>query len=149
MTTSKQTTTPETSEEDDEHIPLPPQMKYHAFLSHDWQRGNHERVSKINAQLKALGFKTWFDEDRMQGNIDKKMADGIEKSAVVVVFVTKCYMSKVNGDNAKDNCWKEFNLATQVQSANRMSVAVMETEVKDTKEWSGVFQNAFGQRAFH
>eukprot|EP01031_Cornospumella_fuschlensis_P042508 gene42508-51933_t len=50
------------------------------FLTHDWGkdelgRDNHARVGKLNALLKAKGFRTWFDEDRMRGDIQQQMAD--------------------------------------------------------------------------
>ena len=48
--------------------------EYDAFLTHDWGddelgRSNHARVAEVNRLLKAAGFVTWFDEDRMQGDI--------------------------------------------------------------------------------
>ena len=66
------------------------------FLSHDWGkdeigRGNHERVMAVNDHLKKLGLKTWFDQDKMSGDIVKQMAEGIEKTKVVLVFITKRY----------------------------------------------------------
>ena len=33
------------------------------------------------------------------------MADGIEQSAVVVVFITQTYIDKVNQGNSQDNCY--------------------------------------------
>ena len=50
--------------------------EYDAFLTHDWGddelgRSNHARVAEVNRLLKAAGFVTWFDEDRMQGDITK------------------------------------------------------------------------------
>ena len=70
------------------------------FLSHDWgkdenNRDNHARVAKVNELLKARGFKTWFDNDRMVGDIVGQMCQGVEKSAVFVAFVTARYISKV------------------------------------------------------
>jgi len=46
------------------------------FLTHDWGNelgiDNHARVSKINNYLKSRSLKTWFNSDRMEGNIKKK-----------------------------------------------------------------------------
>ena len=55
--------------------------EYDAFLTHDWGddelgRSNHARVAEVNRLLKAAGFVTWFDEDRMQGDIVSQMANG-------------------------------------------------------------------------
>lgn len=52
------------------------------FLCHNWGsdesgRDNHQRVSLINKELLQGGYKTWFNEDKMTGNIDEKMARGI------------------------------------------------------------------------
>ena len=60
--------------------------EYDAFLTHDWGndelgRSNHARVAEVNRLLKAAGFVTWFDEDRMQGDIVSQMANGIDSSA--------------------------------------------------------------------
>ena len=44
------------------------------FLTHAWGkdmlgRDNHERVSRINSELKKRGISVWFDSERMIGNI--------------------------------------------------------------------------------
>ena len=70
------------------------------FLSHNWgadQRGrnNHDRVSYINEELKSRGYVTWFDNDRMTGDIQDIMAEGIENTKVVVLFITESYRTKV------------------------------------------------------
>ena len=51
------------------------------FLSHNWgpdseSRDNHERVAVVNEALKGAGYETWFDNDRMHGNIAQRMAEG-------------------------------------------------------------------------
>ena len=66
------------------------------FLSHNWGkdeygRNNHQRVSFINEELKARGYKTWFDEEKLPGNIDEKMAREIERTEGVIVFITRSY----------------------------------------------------------
>ena len=58
------------------------------FLSHDWGEdgiSNHERVVKINKALQQMGYITWFDNERMTGNIKDQIADGIEN--------TKCFIA--------------------------------------------------------
>lgn len=85
------------------------------FLSHNWEEDsvNHKRVSLINKKLVELGYKTWFDENNMLGCIDEKMAQGIEHTEAVIVFLTREYHEKVNGKNARDNCKKEFIYASK------------------------------------
>ena len=70
------------------------------FLTHDWGtdengRDNHQRVAHINDELKNMGYVTWFDADRMTGDILEKMAMGIEHTRAVLVFLTQRYMEKV------------------------------------------------------
>ena len=95
---------------------------YDCFLTHDWGtdengRSNHARVSRVNALLKARGFITWFDEERMDGNINQQMASGVDLSKAVIVFITERYMQKVSGegDRGDDDNWSaalELNVAS-------------------------------------
>ena len=82
---------------------VPLQAEWDCFLTHDWNedelgRSNHQRVSVVNKALKARGYKTWFDEEMMVGNINKMMTDGIEGSKTVIVFVTERYLQKASGE---------------------------------------------------
>ena len=84
-------------------------MHYDAFFSHNWSQGNHEKVSRINDAMQLLGLTTWFDEERIQGNIKQQMCDGIDRARTVVFFLTENYIEKVNNvDNPEDNCQMEF-----------------------------------------
>lgn len=89
--------------------------KYDAFLTHDWgmdelNRNNHERVSKVNKLLQAMNIRTWFDEERMEGNVRNQMARGIESTEIAVVFITQRYRDKVNGNDNRDNCKVSTNM---------------------------------------
>ena len=86
--------------------------RYDCFLTHDWGtdelgRSNHDRVSQVNRLLQASGLVTWFDEERMEGNINQQMAHGIDGSKAVVVFITRRYMQKVGGEGERgdDDNW--------------------------------------------
>ena len=73
------------------------------FLTHDWGtdeqgRNNHERVSFINDVLKKEGYITWFDSDRMTGDVARQIADGIDNTKVVIVFMTQRYHDKVSNN---------------------------------------------------
>ena len=109
------------------------------FLTHAWskdelKRDNHARVGIVNKLLKAKGIKTWFDEDMMEGHIDKTMAEGIDDSDVILVFITKAYMEKLNS-NGRDNCKAEFTYATTRNK--KMIPIVMEPCMKNHKQWDG------------
>jgi hypothetical protein len=61
--------------------------KENLFLSHTWgvdtlNRNIHERVRMLKNALVKLGWKVWFDEDRLilGCNLDSEMANGIKKS---------------------------------------------------------------------
>ena len=112
------------------------------FLSHNWgrdklDRDNHQRVSIIDKELKRLGYKTWFDEDNMRGDIDEQMAKGIEKTKCVIVFMTQKYYDKVNGEVPDDNCKLEFNHAKRMKKSNKMIAVIMEPCMTNAKDWKG------------
>ena len=94
--------------------------KYSAFLSHSWSTNddgcsNHEIVSKVNAELRRQGISTWFDEERMIGNVQKQMVDGIDASEVAVVFISYAYIKKVAEGETTDNCCFELQYAHRSQ----------------------------------
>ena len=112
------------------------------FLSHNWGqdesgRNNHERVSIINKELKKIGYQTWFDEERIRGGVVEKMAQGIEQTKGVIVFITRQYHYKVNGRKASDNCQLEFNYASRMKTRLKMVAVVMESCMGDTSRWTG------------
>ena len=112
------------------------------FLSHNWGvdnsgRDNHFRVSLINKELQDIGYKTWFDGDRMKGDLFKQMSQGIENTQSVIVFITQKYIDKVDGDNAGDNCKNEFNYAAIKKTSSNMVAVLMEREMRDTRKWTG------------
>ena len=113
------------------------------FLSHNWGndeygRNNHQRVSFINEKLKLSGFRTWFDEEQLTGNIDEEMARGIEETKGVIVFITQRYYNKVNGKKAGDNCQKEFQHASKIKTRAKMVPVVMEKVMCDLNPWLGL-----------
>lgn len=119
------------------------------FLFHNWGedesgRDNHQRVTIINKELKVRGYKTWFDEEKISGNIDKKMAQGIAQTEGVVVFLTRKYQEKVNYNNAGDNCQKEFTYASRKKTKSRMVAVVMEKCMRDISTWSGLIDFYLG-----
>ena len=109
------------------------QVKYDVFLTHDWgldqlNRNNHKRVSEVNRQLKEIGYETWFDDERMQGDVHADMCVGIDDSEVVVVFLTSRYIKKVNSSDQRDNCRLEFNYA--FNNAKKFIPVLMEPAAK-------------------
>jgi len=123
----------------------PAAFKYDCFLTHDWGtdekgRDNHLRVSRINTALQQAGLTTWFDEERMVGDIVQQMCDGIDQSLCVIVFITQNYIAKVSGcgpKGATDNCKREFGYSWRRKGVEFMHACVMERRCEDTSSWKG------------
>ena len=132
--------------------PAPPKKNktFDAFLSHNWGkdtrgRDNHARVLRLCQELGSkAGIKTWCDEYDMSctHNIQESMANGIDNSKKVIVFVTEEYIKKANGESERgtmDNVYREFNyIRNRVKVCNIITV-VMEEGAKDLSKWRGGF----------
>jgi len=134
----------------DDSISISSSVKTDCFLSHNWgeQNKNHEFVKKVNMELQKRGWKTWFDENQMDGNIRFRMAEGIDNTKCVVVFITKEYRDKVNGIDMTDNCKYEFSYAMNQLGSQNMIPVVLETEMRDTKKWKGELGAALGSMLY-
>jgi hypothetical protein len=122
--------------------------EYDVFISHssdrdDEGRDNHARAKRLNEGLQKLKVKTWFDDDQMQGNVLQRRAEGIERSAVVLICVTRKYMEKVAQDGS-NNCKYEFEYATKKRTPLWMLSVVMEESMTDTTAWHGVLGMVLG-----
>ena len=123
-------------------IPVPTGYEYFGFLTHTWTsdglgRNNHERVGRIYEALKNRGLVNWFDGEKMQDDVVQQMIDGIDSSAVIVVFVTDAYIKKVGSKNPADNCLKEFMYASRKKTAARMLAVPMEPSCLNPSAWEG------------
>ncbi|KAF0699425.1 Aste57867_10009 [Aphanomyces stellatus] len=111
------------------------------FLTHDWgtDGSTHRKVIGINQLLQARGITTWFDEEKMEGNVKRQMTNGIDNARVIVVFVTQRYIDKVGGTNAEDNCQLEFNYAARRKTASRMIPVLIDPspKLKNPATWTG------------
>jgi surface protein len=125
--------------------------KYEVFITHTWKpdecgRDNHLRAKRINTALKAAGIKSWFDEEKMHGNIKQTMLSGIDESALVIVLVTRQYEIKVNGSDQGDNCLVEFNYTVNRKLGSGpepVIPVVMEPCMRDPKDWKGSLIQVF------
>ena len=112
------------------------------FFLHSWGtdelgRNNHQRVSIIDKELKIIAYQTWFDEDRISGDLDDRMVEWIEQTKCVVVFMTRKYHDKVTSKIANNNCKLEFSHAKRIKKIDKMIALVMEPCMANTKEWKG------------
>jgi hypothetical protein len=124
--------------------------KSDCFLSHNWgeSKSNHKKVALINKALQKRGLITWFDENEIEGNIRYKMAEGIDNTMCVLVFITKEYRDKVNGIDMKDNCKYEFTYAVNQLGSQNMLPVVMEKDMCNTHEWKGELGAALGSMLY-
>jgi hypothetical protein len=106
-------------------------------------RSNHARVSRINKALQRRGFITWFDEEKMNGQIRQKMTEGIEQTHCVVVCITKIYQEKINAASRKDNCYFEFDYASR-HLPDEMIPVVMEPYMISKSVWNGRLNSELG-----
>jgi hypothetical protein len=126
---------------------------YDVMITHDWcidefGRNNHDTNIMLNEALKARSFNTWFDHDRMEGDIVQQMTDGIQKSACVLVSITKRYMEKVEGTNDNDNCKIEFGFAQRNKGASRMIPLPIEPRCLNPQAWTGPVGGILGGQLY-
>jgi len=129
----------ELEEDPNEELDLPPEYHHHVFLTHNWgiDQTNHSRVAMMNHELKKYGVRTWFDEERLEGNIIEQISEGISSSMAVIIFVTPEYITKVSGNGSRgpnDYCKLELEYAWDEKGIENMIVV----ECEDTDGlWSG------------
>ena len=107
------------------------------FLSHDWGEDgitNHQKVAKINEAIKKLGYVTWFDNERMVGNIREQMANGILNTKCFIAFITNRYHDKVVHGPDTDNCRAEFDFASMKVP---MLAIVLDPSMRNPHDWKG------------
>uniref|UniRef100_A0A7M5XIQ0 TIR domain-containing protein n=1 Tax=Clytia hemisphaerica TaxID=252671 RepID=A0A7M5XIQ0_9CNID len=112
-------------------------VKTDVFLSHDWGEDgitNHKKVEKINEAIKGLGYVTWFDNERMVGNVREQMANGIENTKCFIAFITKRYHNKVVFGTDRDNCRVEFDFASMKVP---MVAVLLDPSMKNPHDWKG------------
>ena len=83
----------------------------------------------------------------MRGEINEKMAEGIDSSKVVVTFITQRYMEKVTGKGAAgkdDNCKFEFDYSLRRKGVDFILPVVMEPSCRNTSQWPGVVGGKLG-----
>eukprot|EP00004_Rigifila_ramosa_P019607 TRINITY_DN5007_c0_g1_i1.p4 TRINITY_DN5007_c0_g1~~TRINITY_DN5007_c0_g1_i1.p4 ORF type:complete len:233 (-),score=45.83 TRINITY_DN5007_c0_g1_i1:98-796(-) len=74
------------------------------MVSYQWD--SKKQVLRLKAVLEAAGYRVWFDEDQMGGNMNARMAEAVEGAAAVVACVTEAYQKS-------HNCMLEFNYANE------------------------------------
>jgi hypothetical protein len=126
----------------DATLPLPTGRKYHVFLTHTWKpdemgRENHVRVAFLNEALKSRGVITWFDSERMTGSVRHEMSDDLYASCCVLICITREYETKVNSGKKSDNCYYEFNLASNDEHlVEHLIPVVLDRSLTNPSSWA-------------
>eukprot|EP00971_Amphidinium_carterae_P068314 1352625-Amphidinium_carterae.1 len=100
---------------------------FDVFLSHNWGEDAQGRDNHASA---------WVDKEQLENTIVPELADGIERSRVFLICMTKKYHNKVNCGPPNDHCRLEFQYARQ-KRCDRLVVCIMESGMKDTSQWNG------------
>ncbi|GBG31296.1 Ankyrin repeat domain-containing protein 29 [Hondaea fermentalgiana] len=89
-----------------------------------------------NVNYQQLHLKTWFDGDRLSGNIRQEIAHGLENTEKVVVFITREYMEKLKSKGS-DYCKEEFQAAEKVVGQENLIPVILESSMLDKSSWRG------------
>ena len=120
-------------------LPAAGAVVHDVFLSHAWGTGKvvHDRVETINEALKERKVVTWFDGDKMKGDMNEAMWTAIESSTIVIVFVTADYQRKLKSGDDFDNCRREYQASLRTKGLENMLFVVMEEDMMDSAGWEG------------
>ena len=118
--------------------------KCDVLLSYDCEfdddgRDNRERVFRINDRLKNCGILTWYHDDIFKDSYtEQQLIDGLNNSAIVIVFLTKRYLERLRThDNLKDSCRLQFKFADLHKTPDRIIPVVMDKYSSDKSNWVG------------
>lgn len=124
----------------------PHKKKFDVFLSHAWGKDHsvHRLVCKVASILKEKYKRScWLDRNEIRrGDIMRAMTQGIDDSTLGIVFISREYMDKVNSNPIEvpqDFCRMEFRYMMHRMTLARMIPVVLEKEMKEIENWSGVF----------
>ena len=84
-------------------------------------------------------------------SVVSQMADGIESSTVVLVFITRAYLRDVGGDGPDgldDDAKAEFDYACHRKGVGRMLPIVLEAACTDTRSWRGAVGMRLGSQLY-
>lgn len=112
--------------------------KTDVYLSHEWGKGTamHHKVADINEMLKERKLITRFDHEHLDENGLSQIKERIDNASCVLVFVTKPYISKVNGHKGGESSKIEFEHALKTKTVEKMIPVVMDSTIRYTP-WLG------------
>lgn len=89
---------------------------------------------QIASSLESHGIQVFLQdkEAHRYSSSDEAMVDGMKRSAVALVFVTRRYISKIEEGKVDDDCVAQFNLAKR---APAILPVVLEPEMTKINKW--------------
>ena len=135
-------------------VPLPAGKKYHLFAGHAWGKdgANHSHVRKMVQKLTSIGFKVWFDDEKLSGDIAKQISQGLDDALVYMAFVNKDYVEKIEVGSDRggvDWFYYEFNAALFASHGRRNTIVIVcEPALLDEKTWLGQVRKALTSLLF-
>ncbi|CAJ1417760.1 unnamed protein product, partial [Effrenium voratum] len=112
---------------------------YDCFVSHNWGkdsqgRDNHQRVMQIAGKLEQHGIQVFLQdrEAHRYSSADEAMVDGMRRSALALVFVTRTYIQKIEEGKVDEDCVAQFNLAKR---APAILPVILEPELAKIGKW--------------
>lgn len=84
----------------------------------------------------------------MEGDIRRKMTEGIDNTLCMVVFVTDRYRNKINGIEDRDNCRYEFTYGVDQHGPQKMIPVVMADRMLNSREWKQELGAALGTKLY-
>ncbi|KAI9333764.1 hypothetical protein DFJ73DRAFT_963069 [Zopfochytrium polystomum] len=83
-----------------------PEAEFDSMLSYSWKTKSQVQLLKANLE-KELKIKIWMDENNMKNDIYSGMWEGIAKSQLIIVCLSKEYLGS-------ENCKKELKFAADL-----------------------------------
>eukprot|EP01137_Pigoraptor_chileana_P010109 Opistho-2@3941 len=102
------------------------QSQKHVMISYQWD--NKAMAAKVAEAFKARAIPYWIDVEEMSGHIQDAMAAAVEKSWVVIPFMTEKYQLSAN-------CKKELSYADRLGTVKIIPILSQKNYI--ASEWLG------------
>ncbi|XP_072045825.1 uncharacterized protein [Amphiura filiformis] len=106
--------------------------KYDVMISYAWGAAEdgfpcQRMMVKLKDELKKAGYKVWMDVDYMRDNMDDKMAYAVQRSAVILMCLSKEYQRS-------ESCKKE----AQYAKYNKKPIICLKYDGHEPSDWLGL-----------
>ena len=117
------------------------------FASHAWgvEQPNHKHVALLVRELERIGLSVWFDDERLSGEIHRKISEGLRDSFIYLACISQDFLEKIEDASSNDGVdWCDFEFTASIDShGKRRSVCVVcEPELLSPTTWFGPVRTA-------